>query len=126
MTDLDLKITHHGDYVHVEIRGMGTYDNAEFMWQSVVNACEQYQCYKVLGEQYLFDSVSTAEAFDHPALFKKVGITSKHRLAWVDKNPRTRETTQFVRDVLANRSVGYGRLFNDIESAKRWLLERSE
>lgn len=126
MIDLDLKITHHGDYVHVEIRGMGTHDNAEFMWQSVVNACEQYQCYKVLGEQYLFDSVSTAEAFDHPALFKKVGITNKHRLAWVDKNPRTRETTQFVRDVLANRSVGYGRLFNDIESAKRWLLERSE
>jgi hypothetical protein len=125
LVDLDLKITHHGEYLHVEVRGMGTYENAEFMWQSVVNACEQYQCYKVLGEQYLFDSVSTAEAFDHPALFKKVGVTKKHQFAWVDKNPRTRETTQFVRTVLANRSMGYGRVFDDVETAKRWLLRPS-
>lgn len=125
MPNIDLKITHCDSYLHVEVRGMGTYENAEFMWQSVVNACEQHQCYKVLGEQYLFDSVSTLEAFDHPALFKKVGITQKHRFAWVDKNPRTRETTQFVRDVLASRSIGYGRLFTDTESAKTWLLSKN-
>ncbi len=124
MTDLDLKITPHENYLHVDVRGMGNYENALFMWQSVVDACEQYQCFKVLGEQYLFDSVSTAEAFDHPTIFKKVGITKKYTFAWVDNNPRTRETTQFVRDVLANRSIGYGRLFNDAESAKRWLLQQ--
>lgn len=124
MTDLDLKITHHEQYIHVNVRGMGNYENALFMWQSVVDACEHHQCFKVLGEQYLFDSVSTSEAFDHPALFKKVGISKKYTFAWVDNNPRTRETTQFVRDVLANRSIGYGRLFTDVEAAKRWLLEQ--
>ncbi|WP_244904510.1 hypothetical protein [Cellvibrio mixtus] len=124
MTDLDLKITPHENYLHVDVRGMGNYENALFMWQSVVDACEQYQCFKVLGEQYLFDSVSTSEAFDHPTIFKKVGITKKYTFAWVDNNPRTRETTQFVRDVLANRSIGYGRLFNDADSAKRWLLQQ--
>ncbi|OZY87940.1 hypothetical protein CBP51_04915 [Cellvibrio mixtus] len=108
----------------MDVRGMGNYENALFMWQSVVDACEQYQCFKVLGEQYLFDSVSTSEAFDHPTIFKKVGITKKYTFAWVDNNPRTRETTQFVRDVLANRSIGYGRLFNDADSAKRWLLQQ--
>lgn len=123
--DLELKITPHKDYLHVNVRGMGNYENAELLWQSVVDACEQYQCYKVLGEQYLFDSVSTADAFDHPALFKKVGITQKHKLAWVDTNPRTRETTHFVRNVLANRSMGYGRVFDDVENAKRWLLQQS-
>lgn len=125
MPDIDLKITHCDTYLHVEVRGIGTYENAEFMWQSVVKACEQYQCYKVLGEQYLFDSVSTLEAFDHPALFKKVGVTQKHLFAWVDKNPRTRETTQFVRDVLASRSIGNGRLFNDTDAAKKWLLSKN-
>lgn len=124
--DLELKITFHGNYLHVDVRGIGTYENAEFMWQSVADACEQYQCYKVLGEQYLFVSVSTAEAFDHPALFKKVGITKKHQFAWVDKNPRTLETTQFVSHVLANRSIGYGKVFSDVETAKRWLLERPD
>jgi hypothetical protein len=76
----------------------------------------------VLGEQYLLDSVTTLEAFDHPAMFKKLGITTKYQFAWVDNNPRTRETTEFVYNVLANRSVSYGKLFHDVESAKLWLL----
>jgi hypothetical protein len=122
--DLDLKITPHENYLHVDVRGIGNYENAEFLWQSVVKACKQYQCYNILGEQYLLDTVSTSEAFDHPAIFSKAGITKNHRIAWVDKNPRTRETTSFIRDVLTNRSIGYGRLFNDVESAKRWLLQQ--
>lgn len=122
--ELDLKITPHDGYLHVEVRGIGNYENAVYFWQSIVNACEHHQCYKVLGEQYLFDSVSTSEAFDHPAMFKKLGITTKYQFAWVDRNPRTRETTQFVYDVLASRSISYGRMFNDIDSAKQWLLER--
>ncbi|MDF3014662.1 MAG: hypothetical protein K0Q78_2866, partial [Cellvibrio sp.] len=44
---------------------------------------------------------------------------------WIDKNPRTRETTAFIRDVLTNRSIGYGKLFNDVETAKQWLLENN-
>lgn len=110
------------NYVHVDIAGVGTYDDALTLWSAVAHACEQYQCFNVLGEQYLLDTVSTTEAFDHPALFKKAGINIKHRIAWVDKNPRTRETTAFIRDVLTSRSIGYGKLFNDVDSAKRWLL----
>ncbi|MFC3116278.1 hypothetical protein [Cellvibrio fontiphilus] len=112
------------NYLHVDVTGMGNYESALTLWTSIAQACEQYQCFNVLGEQYLVDTVSTPEAFDHPALFKKAGITTKHRLAWVDKNPRTRDTTAFIRDVLTSRSIGYGRLFNDLETAKRWLLEQ--
>lgn len=122
--ELDLKITAHDGYLHVTVRGIGNYENAVYFWQKIVEACNQHQCYRVLGEQYLFDSVSTSEAFDHPAMFKKLGISRKYLFAWVDNNPRTRETTQFVYDVLANRSVSYGRMFKDVESAKQWLLER--
>jgi hypothetical protein len=119
----EITITAHENYLHVNVKGNGNYENALTLWTRVAQACEQYQCYNVLGEQYLMDTVTTSEAFDHPALFKKAGINATHRLAWVDKNPRTRDTTAFIRDVLTNRSVGYGRLFNDVESAKRWLLD---
>lgn len=122
--DLELNITPHDQYIHVQVRGMGSYENAVYMWKSVVEACEQHQCFKVLGDQYLFDSVSTAEAFDHPALFKKLGISKKYIFAWVDNNPRTRETTEFVRNVLANRSIGYGRVFTDLDTARAWLLSQ--
>lgn len=113
------------NYLHVDIKGVGTYEAALELWTSVAQACEQHQCFNILGEQFLMDTVSTTDAFDHPAIFKKAGINIKHRIAWVDKNPRTRETTAFIRDVLTSRSVGYGRLFNDVESAKHWLLARS-
>ncbi|WP_323815283.1 hypothetical protein [Cellvibrio sp. NN19] len=128
MNDITITITItpylEENYLHVDVQGMGNYDNAVTMWSNIAQACEQYQCYNVLGEQNLLQTVTIAEAFDHPALFKKVGITQKHRIAWVDKNPRTRNTTEFIRDVLTSRSVGTGRLFNDVESAKNWLLSR--
>ena len=126
MSDITITITPHPEenYLHVDAQGMGDYDNAVIMWRSIVQACEQHQCFNVLGEQNLLQTVTIAEAFDHPALFKKVGITPKHRIAWVDKNPRTRNTTEFIRDVLTSRSIGNGRLFNDVETAKNWLLSR--
>ncbi|WP_049628952.1 hypothetical protein [Cellvibrio sp. pealriver] len=123
--NIDVKVTPHGDYLHIEVRGIGNYENAVAFWQQVAHACEAHQCFKVLGEQYLLDSVTTLEAFDHPAIFKKVGITTKYKFAWVDKNPRTRETTQFVYDVLASRSISFGKMFNDINLAKEWLLSKS-
>lgn len=127
MIENSVTITPHlqENYLHVDVKGVGTYESALGMWTSIAQACEQYQCFNILGEQYLLDTVSTPEAFDHPALFKKAGISSRHRLAWVDKNPRTRDTTAFIRDVLTSRSVGYGRLFNDVETAKEWLLSKS-
>jgi hypothetical protein len=113
----------HENYLHVDVKGVGTYESALALWSQIAEACEQYQCFNILGEQYLIETVTTTEAFDHPALFKKAGINFKHRIAWIDKNPRTRETTAFIRDVLTNRSIGYGKLFNDTETAKQWLLE---
>lgn len=119
----EIIITPRDDYIHVAIKGTGNYDKALLLWSSIADACEKNQCYKILGEQNLMDTVSTMEAFDHPALFKKAGITQKHRIAWVDKNPRTHETTAFIGDILTNRSIVNCRIFSDFEVAKTWLLK---
>jgi hypothetical protein len=123
--NLEIDVTPHENYLHVKIRGMGNYENALQLWQRVVSACEQYECYRVLGEQYLHDSITTLEAFNLPAMFKKLGITTKYQFAWVDNNPRTRDTTEFVYNVLANRSLSYGKLFHNVESARQWLLRQN-
>lgn len=119
-----LTITPHlqENYLHVHVKGTGSYESALMLWKSVAQACEKHQCYNVLGEQFLVDTVTTSEAFDHPTIFKQAGISLKHRIAWVDKNPRTRDTTEFICNVITNRSIGSVRLFNDVDSAKRWLL----
>lgn len=118
----EIIITLEENYVHVKIQGTGNYKKALLLWTSIAEACQQNQCYKILGEQNLLDTVSTADAFDHPALFKKAGITNKHRIAWVDKNPRTHVTTAFIGDILTNRSVVNCRIFNNFDAAKTWLL----
>lgn len=121
--DYEITITPCDNYLYVYTEGLGNFEGANDLWRQIAQACEKYQCYNILGEQNLHSTVSTLDALNYPAMFKKVGITKKHRIAWVDKNPRTRETTEFIRDVLTNRLVGKGRLFKDVESAKRWLLE---
>lgn len=120
----EIIITPRDGYIHVGVKGTGNYEKALLLWSSIAEACEKYQCYKILGEQNLMDTVSTVEAFDHPALFKKAGITQKHRIAWVDKNPRTHETTAFIGDILSSRSIVNCRIFRDLELATAWLLNK--
>jgi hypothetical protein len=123
--DYEITITPCDNYLYVYTEGLGSFEGANDLWRQIAQACEKYQCYNILGEQNLHSTVSTLDALNYPAMFKKVGITKKHRIAWVDRNPRTRETTEFIRDVLTNRLVGKGRLFNDVDSAKSWLLENN-
>lgn len=120
--DYSISITPHENYLHVVTEGTGNSKNALIVWKQITAACEQYKCYKILGEQDLDNSLSTNDALDFPSIFKQAGITTMHRIAWVDRNPRTRDTTVFVRDILTNRSIVNGRLFTDVKKAKQWLL----
>ncbi len=122
--DYQVLISHHEQYLHVEVRGEANYKNALAMWKEVVQACESHQCYRILGEQNMLHTVSTSDAYDHPKLFREAGVTRKHRIAWVDHNPRTRTTTEFIHDVLTNRQVGgQGRVFSNLDKARQWLLQ---
>lgn len=117
-----IKITPCEGYIHVEVSGAADFESALAMWQQIVKACDEHQCYKILGEQYLKTTLKTSEIIDYPSLFKKAGMTSSHLIAWVDHNPRTRDTTEFIRDVLTNRFIGKGKLFTNVDDAKSWLL----
>jgi hypothetical protein len=121
--DYSISITPHDNYLHIAVKGTSNANNALNVWKQIADACKHYGCYKILGEQYLVNAFSTVEALEFPTIFKQVGISSTHRIAWVDNNTRTRETTNFIRDILTNRSVGYGRVFTDINKAKEWLLK---
>jgi len=117
-------ITNKGSYLHVLVSGRSSYEDAAIMWRVIADACKQYNCFYVLGEQDLSSGLSTMDAWNHQTIFEEVGINAKYVIAWVDKNPRTFENTEFVRQVLANRNIGYGKLFSDSEKAKNWLFEK--
>lgn len=121
---MPIQITPQEDYLHVVISGTSSYENAVLLWQTIAEACNQHNCFYVLGEQDMSTAISTMDAWNHQTIFKEAGINAKFIIAWVDKNPRTFEHTDFIRTVLANRDIGYGKLFSDAEKAKSWLLEK--
>jgi hypothetical protein len=119
----ELTIVPMGDYLHVTASGELNYDNALDVWRRIVSACQEHGCYKVLGEQNMDNPLTTIEAFDHQKLFAEAGVTLGMRIAWVDLNPDTFEMTRFVETVLLNRGLVNGKLFTDVEEARRWLLD---
>jgi hypothetical protein len=121
-----LEITPEDGYMHVTVSGLANYENAREMWVKIAAACEAHHCYRVLGEQRMLNTMSTVDAFNHQKIFLELGITSKYRIAWVDHNPRTFETTDFIRTVLYNRDLGFGKLFSNMAQAKAWLFKDTQ
>ena len=122
----DRIIISRGDYVEVRVSGIATYANAVDLWQAIGLACEEHQCFKVLGEQNVPNPLSTMEAWKHQQIFLDAGIDSRYKIAWVDTNPRTYEVTNFIRTVLRNRDIAYGKVFSHFQSAKDWLLNDAD
>ena len=117
-------ITPMDGYLYVEVSGKGTYDSALELWQTIVNACNQHQCFNVLGVQRVKMAVDTLTALDHHNIFTDLGIDHRYCIAWVDENPRTFESIEFIKNVLATRSNLYGKVFSNQDEAKTWLLTK--
>ena len=117
-------ITPEENYLHVVVSGNSTYENALELWKTIAAECRQQNCFNVLGEQMLNNGMPTIDAWNHQTIFAEAGITAKFLIAWVDKNPKTFANTDFIRTVLSNRDIGYGKLFSDVEKAKSWLQNK--
>jgi len=118
----EIVIECEGDYIHVRQSGRDSYEISLDLWRRVVAACEEHQCFNVLGENFSTESVSMMDAYDHDKIFARAGVTLRHRIAWVHHDPGTIEPTRFIETVLRNRGMVNGYLFATVEEAKRWLL----
>lgn len=121
-----ISVTFEGEYILVKLTGDNSYEVSLNLWKKVIEACEKNQCFNILGVSNTNKPLKTMEAFDHINIFTEVGITQKHRIAWVEKNPEAAETFKFVETVIKNRGLGNGYLFSDISEAKNWLLGNNE
>jgi len=120
----DLTIIPYEHYLHFIITGSANYNNAVILWKTIAATCREHNCFNVLGEQKITNAMPTMDAWRHQNIFIDAGITAKYRIAWVDANPVTYKQTEFIRTVLSNRDIGYGKLFTELEKAKSWLLEK--
>ncbi len=122
----NITIEHKGSYIHVGQYGEDNYDISLDLWQRVVAACRQHDCYNILGESHTEEELSTIDAYSHIEIFKLAGVTLKHRVAWVHKGGEPSKEGRFIETVLQNRGMVNGRLFSSVAEAKRWLLGEHE
>ena len=115
------------DYVNsiIEVRVTGVPDRQSIaqMWQDIIAACTEHQCFSILGLSNMDQPLKLADAIDHQAMFLEAGVTIDHRIAWAQLNPDTYKMAEVAETVLLNRGMVNGRLFTDELAARHWLTE---
>lgn len=118
----NLKVTFADDHVRVVADGDKDYHFQNRLWQEVATVCEKHQCFKVLGISNTTTPLEAVEGYDTARIFQELNIDNRYRLAWVETNAESRNMTEFIATVLANRGLP-GRLFDTEDEAKIWLLQ---
>jgi hypothetical protein len=119
-SDYEYEIEFDGNFVRVHARGTESIENASRLWPDVLATCKQNDCFKVLGVAETTTPLGILDSMGHADLFRRLGIDSKYRIAWVELNPLAHEAISFTEIVLSNRGLP-GKLFNDPEVAEDWL-----
>jgi hypothetical protein len=66
----EIIIEHKDDYIHVRQYGRDNYDISLDLWRRIMAACEEYNCFNILGESNTTEELSTIDAYDHIKIFK--------------------------------------------------------
>ncbi len=119
----EIIVEYKGSHVHAKIYGKNNYDVSLEVWRRIMAACKEHNCFNILGENFTTNELSTMDAFNHLQILELVGLTPRHRVAWVNHVKETSRGLEFVETVVVkNRGLANGRLFSDVEEAKQWLL----
>ncbi len=119
----EMSVAFTGKYVLANSIGDKSYQTAVALWKQITKVCEQHNCYRVLGIAESTTAMPIMDSMNHAQLFKDFEITNRYRIAWVELNPKALGNLKFLETVLLNRGMLNGKTFDDVEEAKKWLLE---
>lgn len=120
---LDYTISYENSLINVRTSGIFDFLKAYEMWEAIVASCETNSCARVLGLSNLAEPMPTMDAYDHLSLLQSVGVTDKHRIAWVAGKPALLEKLRLAETVIRNRGSLDLRIFESVTEAQRWLGE---
>lgn len=122
----EIVVEFRGDHIYARHTGEDSYEISLDLWRRVMSACEEHRCYDILGESDNSNSLSVADAFWHIDIYRKVGITPRHHIAWVNHNPRDSKIFDLIETVLKNRFVVNGHMFETVAQARKWLADKAD
>lgn len=96
---------------------------ARNLWQNIIEACEECECYKILGISLTTKADGDQEALEHVGIFNELGIDHNFKIAWVEKNPEYQDRTKLFEKAFFEQSLS-GKAFQHEEEALDWLLNK--
>ena len=107
----------------IRVRSQGAFDYLKVyeMWKAVVAACNEHQCYCILGESLSTEPIPKLDAYEHVSLIESAGVTPDYRIAWVSKDTAVLERLRLIETLLRERLVFNVSVFENTATAKRWL-----
>ncbi|HEY9113264.1 MAG TPA: hypothetical protein VIN10_01105 [Bacteroidales bacterium] len=118
----ELNIIVREKYVEIISKGEKSYETSLNLWNRAVEVCKENKCYKVLGIATSTKAPSTIDSYKHADLLHNFNIDYTFKIAWVELNPEEYGGIKFLENVLFNRGMNV-KLFQDVETAKSWLLD---
>jgi len=116
-------ISHEDSVIHVVVQGFFDFLKTHEMWNAIVAACHEFECFQILGESRSTTPIPIIDAYEHLGLIEAAGVTPDFRIAWVSTDPPVLERLRLIETVLRDRSLFNVSIFESRADAKQWLLE---
>ena len=114
-------IAKEGSVIRVSTTGAFDFVAIFEMWEDIVAACNSHGCFRILGLSNLDEPPAPIDAYEYMGMLQAVGITAKHRIAWVAQNPALLDMMAIAETVIRNRSELVVRIFETEASAEEWI-----
>ncbi len=120
---MSLRYTIEKDNSLIRVRTEGLFEflKAYEMWEEIAAACIKHNCFHVLGLSNLDEPLLQMDAYEHLGILESVGISAKHRVAWVAMKPQLLDNLRRAEMVVTERSPIDMRAFDSEKDARRWL-----
>lgn len=116
-----ISFEHRSDYLYVYVTGLhDSYEISIAYWREVAAECKKSNYKKVLIEEDIPELVAMGDMYRIASEIPLLGFAGV-RLAFVDRYSEQQKDNEFGELVATNRGI-YGRIFNNIKEAKKWLL----
>jgi hypothetical protein len=117
-----IKFEHRPQYLYAHVSG--EHDSVKISisyWRDIADECRRTETAKVLVDEDIAEAVSKLETYKIANEISKIGFTNV-LVAFVDRYLEHQEANQFGELVASNRGLRV-KVFNDTETAEKWLLE---
>ena len=108
-------------YLYVYVTGAhDSYEISRRYWLEVSEQCGKSNCKKVLIEEDIPEAVSLADMYQLGTDLAEMDFLGV-RVAFYDRYAEQQDLNEFGELVAVNRGL-YGKIFNNINEAEKWLL----